>query len=87
MLRAAGGGLIGFLLSLLGAGGSILLLPLLVSGAALPSREAVPLSLLAVTLLALANLGPTYYGGSSRPDRRSCWACQPLRAAGSAAAG
>ncbi|MFM2205482.1 MAG: hypothetical protein RLZZ560_877, partial [Cyanobacteriota bacterium] len=49
---------IGFLLSVLGAGGSILLLPLLVSGAGLPSREAVPLSLLVVTLLALANLGP-----------------------------
>jgi uncharacterized membrane protein YfcA len=57
-LLAAGGGLIGFLLSLLGAGGSILLLPLLVSGAALPTREAVPLSLLVVMLLALANLGP-----------------------------
>ena len=57
-LLAAGGGLIGFLLSVLGAGGSILLLPLLVSGAALPTREAVPLSLLVVTLLALANLGP-----------------------------
>jgi uncharacterized protein len=58
VLLAAGGGLIGFLLSVLGAGGSILLLPLLVSGAALPSKEAVPLSLLAVTLLALASLGP-----------------------------
>ena len=57
-LLAAGGGLIGFLLALLGAGGSILLLPLLVSGAALPTREAVPLSLLVVMLLALANLGP-----------------------------
>ena len=57
LLLSAGGGLIGFLLSVLGAGGSILLLPLLVSGAALPSREAVPLSLLVVTLLALAN-GP-----------------------------
>ena len=58
LLLVAGGGLIGFLLSVLGAGGSLLLLPLLVSGAALPSKEAVPLSLLAVTLLALANLGP-----------------------------
>ena len=57
-LLAAGGGLIGFLLSVLGAGGSILLLPLLVSGAALPTREAVPLSLLVVIMLALANLGP-----------------------------
>jgi uncharacterized membrane protein YfcA len=58
LLLGAGGALIGFLLSVLGAGGSILLLPLLVSGAALPSREAVPLSLLAVAILALANLGP-----------------------------
>jgi uncharacterized membrane protein YfcA len=58
LLLGLGGGLIGFLLSVLGAGGSILLLPLLVSGAALPTREAVPLSLLVVMLLALANLGP-----------------------------
>lgn len=58
LLLGFGGGLIGFLLSVLGAGGSILLLPLLVSGAALPTREAVPLSLLVVMLLALANLGP-----------------------------
>lgn len=57
-LLAAGGGLIGFLLSVLGAGGSILLLPLLVRGAALPTKEAVPLSLLVVIVLALANLGP-----------------------------
>ena len=58
VLLTGGGALIGFLLSVLGAGGSILLLPLLVSGAALPTREAVPLSLLVVMLLALANLGP-----------------------------
>jgi uncharacterized membrane protein YfcA len=58
LLLGLGGGLIGFLLSVLGAGGSILLLPLLVSGAALPTREAVPLSLLVVMVLALANLGP-----------------------------
>ena len=58
LLLGAGGGLIGCLLSVLGAGGSILLLPLLVSGAALPTREAVPLSLLVVMLLALGNLGP-----------------------------
>ena len=57
-LLAGGGLLIGFLLSVLGAGGSILLLPLLVSGAALPTKEAVPLSLLVVMLLALGNLGP-----------------------------
>lgn len=57
-LLAGGGALIGFLLALLGAGGSILLLPLLVSAAALPTKEAVPLSLLVVMLLALGNLGP-----------------------------
>ena len=58
LLLGTGGALIGLLLALLGAGGSILLLPLLVSGAALPTREAVPLSLLVVVLLALTNLGP-----------------------------
>jgi uncharacterized membrane protein YfcA len=51
----------------LGAGGSILLLPLLVSGAALPTREAVPLSLLVVMLLALANLGPYLRRGQFAP--------------------
>ncbi|NDG75985.1 MAG: sulfite exporter TauE/SafE family protein [Synechococcaceae bacterium WB8_1B_136] len=66
-LLAAGGALIGFLLSVLGAGGSILLLPLLVSGAALPTREAVPLSLLVVMLLALANLGPYLRRGQFAP--------------------
>ncbi len=58
LLLLGGGGLIGVLLAMLGAGGGILLLPLLVSGAALPTREAVPLSLLVVTLMALGNLGP-----------------------------
>jgi uncharacterized membrane protein YfcA len=58
LLLLAGGALIGCLLALLGAGGSILLIPLLVSGVGLPSRAAVPLSLLVVTLLALANVGP-----------------------------
>jgi len=58
LLLLGGGGLIGVLLAVLGAGGSILLLPLLVGGAALSTREAVPLSLLVVTLLALGNLGP-----------------------------
>jgi uncharacterized membrane protein YfcA len=66
-LLAGGGGLIGFLLSVLGAGGSILLLPLLVSGAALPTKEAVPLSLLVVMLLALANLGPYVHRGQFAP--------------------
>ncbi len=67
VLLAGGGGLIGFLLSVLGAGGSILLLPLLVSGAALPTREAVPLSLLVVMLLALGNLGPYLRRGQFAP--------------------
>jgi uncharacterized membrane protein YfcA len=58
LLLLAGGALIGFLLAVLGAGGSILLLPLLVSGASLPTREAVPLSLIVVALLALGNVGP-----------------------------
>ena len=58
VLLLSGGALIGFLLAVLGAGGSILLLPLLASGAALPTKVAVPLSLLVVTLLALGNVGP-----------------------------
>ena len=58
LLLLAGGALIGALLALLGAGGSILLLPLLVSGLSLPMREAVPLSLMVVLLLALMNLVP-----------------------------
>jgi len=58
VLLLSGGALIGFLLAVLGAGGSILLLPLLVTGAALPTNVAVPLSLLVVTLLAVGNLGP-----------------------------
>ncbi|WP_259727123.1 sulfite exporter TauE/SafE family protein [Synechococcus sp. CS-1326] len=58
VLLGVGGAVIGFLLAVLGAGGSILLMPLLISGAALPTREAVPLSLLVVTLMALGNLGP-----------------------------
>ena len=66
-LLAGGGAVIGFLLSVLGAGGSILLLPLLVSGAALPTKEAVPLSLLVVMLLALGNLGPYLRRGQFAP--------------------
>ena len=58
LLLAAGGGLIGFLLAVLGAGGSILLLPLLVSGAGLPTRAAVPLSLIIVMVLAIGNAVP-----------------------------
>lgn len=66
-LLAGGGAVIGFLLAVLGAGGSILLLPLLVSGASLPTREAVPLSLLVVMLLALANVGPYVRRGQFAP--------------------
>lgn len=58
LLLAVGGGLIGFLLAVLGAGGSILLLPLLVSGASLPTRTAVPLSLIIVMVLAIGNAIP-----------------------------
>ena len=58
LLLAGGGALIGCLLAVLGAGGSILLLPLLVTGAGLAPRDAVPLSLMVVTLLALTNLWP-----------------------------
>ncbi|MFM1811412.1 MAG: hypothetical protein RLZZ336_350 [Cyanobacteriota bacterium] len=58
MLLGAGGALIGFLLAVLGAGGSILLLPLLVTGTSLPTRTAVPLSLIIVMVLAIANAVP-----------------------------
>ncbi len=69
LLLLAGGLLIGILLSLLGAGGSILLLPLLVSGVGLASAEAVPLSLIVVALLA---------GVSAVPGlRRRCFAPGP----------
>jgi uncharacterized membrane protein YfcA len=67
LLLATGGALIGFLLAVLGAGGSILLMPLLISGAALPTREAVPLSLLVVTLMALGNVGPYLRRGQVAP--------------------
>lgn len=58
LLLVGGGALIGMLLAMLGAGGSILLLPLLVVGAGVGPSEAVPLSLIVVTVLALANLWP-----------------------------
>jgi uncharacterized membrane protein YfcA len=64
-----GGGVIGFLLAVLGAGGSILLLPILVTGAGLSTRDAVPLSLVVVTLLAIANMIPYL--------RRRCVAPRP----------
>jgi uncharacterized protein len=62
-----GGAVIGFLLAVLGAGGSILLLPLLVSGAGLPIKAAMSLSLLVVILLALGNLGPYLRRGQVAP--------------------
>ncbi|MCP9793035.1 sulfite exporter TauE/SafE family protein [Vulcanococcus limneticus] len=58
MLLLVGGTLIGFLLAALGAGGSILLMPLLVSGAGMSAQEAVPISLLVVALMSIVNLGP-----------------------------
>jgi uncharacterized membrane protein YfcA len=58
LMLGAGGAVIGLLLAVLGAGGSILLLPLLVTGAALPTRAAVPLSLLIVMVLAIGNAIP-----------------------------
>lgn len=67
LLLWGGGALIGLLLSVLGAGGSILLLPLLVSGVALSTREAVPLSLLVVLVLALGNLVPYLRRGQFAP--------------------
>ncbi len=67
LLLGPGGGLIGFLLSVLGAGGSILLLPLLLSGAALPTVEAVSLSLIVVMLLALTNMGPYLHRSQFAP--------------------
>ncbi|MFO8238152.1 MAG: sulfite exporter TauE/SafE family protein [Prochlorococcaceae cyanobacterium] len=66
-LLLAGGALIGLLLAVLGAGGSILLLPLLVSGAGLSTREAVPLSLIVVGVLALANTPPYLRRGLVAP--------------------
>ncbi|MEO1001705.1 MAG: sulfite exporter TauE/SafE family protein [Cyanobacteria bacterium J06638_7] len=66
-LLFGGGALIGFLLAVLGAGGSIVLLPLLVSGAGLPTREAVPLSLIVVGVLALATMPPYLRRGLIAP--------------------
>ena len=58
LMLLAGGSLIGFLLAVLGAGGSILLLPLLVGVADLPTDPAIALSLLIVMLLAIGNAIP-----------------------------
>ncbi len=58
VLLLSGGGLIGFLLAVLGAGGSILLLPLLVGAADLPTDPAIALSLLIVMVLACGNAIP-----------------------------
>jgi uncharacterized membrane protein YfcA len=66
-LLLTGGAVIGFLLAVLGAGGSILLLPLLVSGAALPTKAAMSLSLVVVILLAVGNLEPYLRRGLVAP--------------------
>ncbi len=87
LLLWGGGALIGLLLSVLGAGGSILLLPLLVSGVALSTREAVPLSLLVVLVLALGNLVPYLRRGSSRLEPLWRLGFPPFWAAGLGAVG
>lgn len=58
LILLAGGSLIGFLLAVLGAGGAILLLPLLVSVLDVPTDPAISLSLLIVMLLAIGNAIP-----------------------------
>jgi len=58
LLLGIGGGLIGFLLAVLGAGGSILLMPLLTIGVGLKTDPAIALSLLVVTVLAIGNAIP-----------------------------
>ena len=83
-LLLGGGAVIGFLLALLGAGGSILLLPLLISGVALPTKAAVPLSLLVVTVLAVANVGPYIHRRQIAIKPALVLGVRPLAAAGSA---
>lgn len=58
LLLLGGGSLIGFLLAVLGAGGAILLLPMLVSVLDVPTDPAISLSLLIVMLLAIGNAIP-----------------------------
>ena len=58
LVLLAGGSAIGFLLAVLGAGGAILLLPLLVGVLDLPTDPAIALSLLIVMVLAIGNAIP-----------------------------
>ena len=58
LLLLSGGGLIGLLLAVLGAGGSILLMPLLTIGVGLKTDPAIALSLLVVIVLAIGNAIP-----------------------------
>lgn len=67
LVLLAGGSLIGFLLAVLGAGGAILLLPLLVGVLDLPTDPAISLSLLVVMLLAVGNAIPYLRRGQFAP--------------------
>ena len=67
LVLLVGGGLIGFLLAVLGAGGAILLLPLLVGVLDLPTDPAISLSLLVVMLLAIGNAIPYLRRGQVAP--------------------
>ena len=67
LLLLCGGGLIGFLLAVLGAGGAILLLPMLVGLVKLPTDPAISLSLLIVMLLAIGNAIPYLRSGQFAP--------------------
>ncbi|MFZ9619942.1 MAG: sulfite exporter TauE/SafE family protein [Prochlorococcaceae cyanobacterium] len=61
LLLTAGGGVIGFLLAVLGAGGSILLMPLLTIGVGLKTDPAIAISLLVVIVLAIGNSIPSIW--------------------------
>lgn len=61
VMLAAGGGVIGFLLAVLGAGGSILLMPLLTIGTGLKTDAAIAISLLVVIALAIGNSIPSVW--------------------------
>ncbi|MFI6521432.1 sulfite exporter TauE/SafE family protein [Spirillospora sp. NPDC050679] len=61
-----GAAVVGVVLGLLGAGGSVLAVPLLVYGAGQPMAVAVPTSLLVVTASSLGALAPRLRGGQVR---------------------
>ena len=67
MVLLVGGSLIGFLLAVLGAGGAILLMPLLVNVLDIPTDPAISLSLLVVMLLAIGNAIPYLKRGQFAP--------------------